>query len=149
MSNRGWTMRFVPQAVVYHTHPDTLSGYLRKKYKFAFWRVLALRKNPKKILHDSHTPQIMKFQLLFGPTLAVGMVSDFVFQTKLLATAFVCLAFLLSTVPFLWRALRKDFTVGLLSPALLATRSFAQFLGVSWGMIRFWKKQLRLIPHLQ
>ena len=46
MSARGWKMKFVPDAIVYHTHPDTLSRYLRKKYKFAFWRVLAVRKNP-------------------------------------------------------------------------------------------------------
>ena len=44
---RGWKMKFAPAAIVYHTHPDTLSKYLKKKYKFAFWRMLAVRKNPK------------------------------------------------------------------------------------------------------
>jgi hypothetical protein len=58
MSARGWQMRFVPQAIVYHTHPDTLSKYLRKKYKFAFWRVLAVSKNTSKGVKDSHTPQV-------------------------------------------------------------------------------------------
>ena len=66
MSARGWKMKFAPQAMVYHTHPDTLSKYLKKKYKFAFWRVLAVRKNPGKGIKDSHTPQIMKLQLLFA-----------------------------------------------------------------------------------
>ncbi len=42
MSARGWKMKFVPGAIVYHTHPDTLWRYLKKKYKFAFWRVLAV-----------------------------------------------------------------------------------------------------------
>ncbi len=40
MSARGWKMKFAPAAIVYHTHPDTLSAYIKKKYKFAFWRVL-------------------------------------------------------------------------------------------------------------
>ncbi|HWO31055.1 MAG TPA: glycosyltransferase, partial [Candidatus Acidoferrum sp.] len=30
MSTRGWTMKFVPAAIVYHTHPDTLWSYLSK-----------------------------------------------------------------------------------------------------------------------
>jgi hypothetical protein len=32
--------------VVYQTHPATFAHYLKKKRKFAFWRVLAVRKNP-------------------------------------------------------------------------------------------------------
>src|SRR5207248_8145856 len=62
MADHGWRMKFVPAAIVYHTHPETLCSYLKKKYKFAFWRVLAVRKNPRKTLKDSHTPQLMKLQ---------------------------------------------------------------------------------------
>ena len=73
MSARGWTMKFVPAAIVYHTHPDTFGKYLKKKYKFAFWRVLAVRKNPSKAVKDSHTPQLMKLQLLFAPALLLAL----------------------------------------------------------------------------
>src|SRR5882757_2724057 len=76
MSARGWTMKFVPAAIVYHTHPDTLLRYLKKKYKFAYWRMLAVRKNPRKGVKDSHTPQIMKVQLLFAPALLLAMAFD-------------------------------------------------------------------------
>ena len=72
MSARGWKMKFAPAAIVYHTHPDTLSRYLKKKYKFAFWRVLAVRKNPSKAVKDSHTPQLMKLQLLIRARAAAG-----------------------------------------------------------------------------
>src|SRR5882757_11067209 len=78
MSARGWTMKFVPAAIVYHTHPDTLLRYLKKKYKFAFWRMLAVRKNPRKGVKDSHTPQVMKLQLLFVPALVVAVVLDLI-----------------------------------------------------------------------
>lgn len=57
-------MVFIPEAVVYHTHPNTFYDYLKKKYKFAYWRMLALKKNPQKVVNDSHTPQTMKIQLL-------------------------------------------------------------------------------------
>jgi hypothetical protein len=52
------------------------------------------------------------------------------------ASVWVLAAFVLSTLPFTLRAIRKDVVVGLLSPALLAARSGAQVLGVSAGVIR-------------
>ena len=135
MSARGWTMKFVPAAIVYHTHPDTLWRYLSKKYKFAFWRVLAVRKNPTKTLKDSHTPQLMKLQLLFAPALLLAISRDLVVRPKVPASLLVCVAFLVSTLPFAWRAIPKDPIVGLLSPVLLAARACAQLLGVTAGVI--------------
>ena len=142
MSARGWKMKFAPDAVVYHTHPDTFSKYLKKKYKFAFWRVLAVRKNPSKGVKDSHTPQIMKLQLLFGPALLLAVVADLALHPRIPASALVVGAFVLSTVPFTLRALAKDRLVGALSPVLLAARACAQLLGVCGGLIyaRSWAK---------
>jgi cellulose synthase/poly-beta-1,6-N-acetylglucosamine synthase-like glycosyltransferase len=135
MSARGWKMKFAPTAVVYHTHPDTLAQYLRKKYKFAFWRVLAVRKNPSKAVKDSHTPQLMKLQLLFAPALLAAVAFDLSVRPLVPASLLVLAAFLLSTLPFVLRAIAKDPIVGLFSPALLAARSCAQVLGVTAGLI--------------
>jgi GT2 family glycosyltransferase len=135
MSARGWKMTFAPAAIVYHTHPDTLSRYLKKKYKFAFWRVLAVRKNPSKAVKDSHTPQLMKLQLLFAPALLLAVAFDLAVRSAVPASALVLAAFLVSTLPFALRAVRKDPIVGLLSPALLAARACAQVLGVIGGLI--------------
>jgi GT2 family glycosyltransferase len=135
MSARGWKMKFVPAAIVYHTHPDTFSRYLKKKYKFAFWRVLAVLKNPSKGVKDSHTPQTMKLQLLFAPALLVGVVFDLAVRPRVPASAIVLAGFLLSTLPFALRAIKKDPVVGLLSPVLLAARACAQVLGVGAGLM--------------
>lgn len=135
MSSRGWLMKFVPQAIVYHTHPATISSYLKKKYKFAFWRILAVRKNPAKGVKDSHTPQIMKLQLLFVPALLLTILFDLLVGWRVPVSGVVVIVFLLSTVPFALRALRKDPLIGILSPFLLAARSCAQMLGVVAGMI--------------
>lgn len=135
MSIRGWTMKFVPAAVVYHTHPDTLRRYLKKKYKFAFWRVLAVCKNRSKAMSDSHTPQLMKLQLLLAPALLLAVACDQLLHPKIPVSGVVLAAFLASTVPFVLRAMRKDFVVGLLSPALLAARACAQVLGVASGLM--------------
>jgi len=135
MSAHGWKMKFAPAAIVYHMHPSTLSRYLRKKYKFAFWRVLAVRKNPRKAVRDSHTPQLMKLQLLFAPALLVATAFDLVVRPAVPASLLVLGAFLLSTIPFMLRAIRKDPVVGLLSPALLAARACAQVFGVTAGLV--------------
>ena len=135
MSARGWKMKFVPDAIVYHTHPKTFSAYLRKKYKFAFWRVLAVRKNPAKGVKDSHTPQIMKLQLLFLPALLFAVVLDLSVRPRVSLLAIATGLFLLSTLPFAFRAVRKDFLIGILSPVLLAARSCAQMLGVAAGLL--------------
>ena len=135
MSGRGWKMRFAPKAIVYHTHPASLSRYLQKKYKFAFWRVLAVRKNPAKAAKDSHTPQLMKVQLLFLPAFLCALAYDLAARPSIPASLIVLAAFLVSTVPFTIRAMAKDPVVGLLASALLAARACAQMLGVSAGLI--------------
>ncbi len=93
MSARGWKMKFAPDAIVYHTHPETLSKYLKKKYKFAFLaRSFAVRKNRSKAMKDSHTPQVMKVQLLFAPALVMAVAFDLTLRPKVPAFAVVILA---------------------------------------------------------
>jgi glycosyltransferase involved in cell wall biosynthesis len=135
MSAHGWKMKFVPNAMVYHTHPNSFWRYLKKKYKFAFWRVLAVKKNPNKGIRDSHTPQLMKLQLLFGPALLSAVGVDLVVRWPLWATMSVCATFLITTLPFALRAITKDLAVGMLSPLILAARACAQVLGVMSGVI--------------
>jgi GT2 family glycosyltransferase len=134
MSAKGWKMRFVPEAIVYHQHPDTLMRYLKKKFKFAFWRVLAVRKNPGKAVKDSHTPQLMKLQLLFGPAIVMSLAADLIFRPAVSFSAVVAGAFLLTTVPFALRSATKDPVVGVISPFVLAARSCSQLLGVVSGV---------------
>jgi GT2 family glycosyltransferase len=140
MSARGWKMKFAPRAIVYHRHPTTFWAYLRKKYKFAFWRVLAVRKNPRKAVKDSHTPQLMKLQLLLAPALVAGLIVDVAVRPVVPVSLLVIAGFLVSTLPFAIRAFAKDPVIGLLSPALLAARACAQFLGVAAGLIHARRK---------
>jgi cellulose synthase/poly-beta-1,6-N-acetylglucosamine synthase-like glycosyltransferase len=135
MSARDWKMVFVPAAIVYHSHPDTLWAYLKKKHKFAFWRMLAVRKNPSKGVKDSHTPQIMKIQLLLPPLLVLTLGIDLFRHPPISLSALVIIGFLLSTAPFTLRAIERDAAVGWLSPLILAARSCAQAIGVVSGLI--------------
>jgi len=136
MSAKGWQMRFAPKAIVYHQHPDSLGRYLKKKFKFAFWRVLAVRKNPSKAVKDSHTPQLMKLQLIFGPVAVACFGLDLHLRPVIPMTAIAVGLFLVSTIPFTLRSALRDPAVGVISPMVLAARSFSQLCGVLAGVLK-------------
>jgi cellulose synthase/poly-beta-1,6-N-acetylglucosamine synthase-like glycosyltransferase len=138
MSARGWRMVFVQTAIVWHQHPTTSVSYLRRKVKFAFWRIPAIRATPGKMVRDSHHPQLMKLQLLFLPLFVAGLLSDLYgsFLIHPLSLVIVGL-FTLSTIPFALSAFRKDPIVGLLSPPILAARSCAQLIGITGGLLLY------------
>jgi len=133
LAKRGYKMIFNPRAIVYHKHPATITGYLKKKYKFAYWRVVAVQKNPEKVIKDSHTPQTMKIQVLFPPLLLGFAVLSMAYHGLSSIFYAVFLLFFATTLPFAIRSVQKDFVVGLLSPVFLFLRSFFQFLGVMCG----------------
>ena len=136
MSARGWKMMFTPTAIVWHQHPTTLASYLRRKAKFAFWRVPAVQNTPSKMVKDSHHPQLMKVQLLFAPALIAGLLSDLFTMCRIYPLSLVVIGlFFASTLPFALRAFGKDPVVGILSPAILAGRSCAQLIGLIGGTI--------------
>jgi GT2 family glycosyltransferase len=135
LANLGCKLLFNPQAKVMHRHPDRIGAYLKKKFKFAYWRMLSVKKNPNKILADSHTPQSMKVQLLLFPALVASALSAFVAPWFFKISLTVFLLALLTTIPFVFKALQKDVLIGCLSPGFLILRSGAQFLGVTLGML--------------
>lgn len=137
LSRAGHLMLFVPNAIVFHTHPNGVWIYLKKKYKFAYWRMLAVRKTPEKALKDSHTPQLMKLQLLFPPAIVFLLVllPFNLHLWPLPVSAFG--VFLLTCLPFLAKATAKDFPVAAVSPFLLLLRSFSQFCGVTNALAAF------------
>lgn len=135
MSNGGERMVYVPGAVVYHHHPDRWRAYFLKKYKFAYWRMLAVRKNPNKAIRDSHTPQLMKLQLLLAPATLATLAAGILYPPVLWMVAVLAAAFMASTIPFAIREGRRDAAVGLISPAALFARALYQFAGVAAGTV--------------
>lgn len=134
LSNKGYKMVFNPKAIVYHTHPDKLAAYLKKKYKFAYWRMLALKKNPGKAIKDSHTPQMMKLQILFPPLIIGSAILSLIFKPFALLLLPLFILFFLTTIPYTVKACKRDLAAGVVSPVLLLLRAAAQFCGVSFGI---------------
>ena len=136
MASAGARMVFRPDAIVYHRHPDRLGAYLRKKARFASWRVLAVRRNPGKAVSDSHTPQLMKAQAVVAPVIPMLAAAGAVAGPAGIAAWALAGAFAASTVPFARKAYRKDRAVGLASPVLLYLRGLAQGIGLVAGAVR-------------
>jgi len=126
LAHQGYRMVFVEGAYVYHQHPSTWSDYVRKKYKFAYWRAVAARLHPSKALQDSHTPTAQRVQLLVVPVsliflLGAGLAPSFAWMA-----AVGILAALLSMAPFIYKAWQRDPEVALLTPAFLFPRALVQ-----------------------
>jgi len=136
LSEKGYALKFNPNAIVYHSHPSSLGDYLRKKYVHAFWRVLLYKKHSGKAANDSYTPQLLKAQIGFlGLFLAFLALSAF--SQNLLFLALLCLVFFVfSTLPFVFFALRRGFFMGLASFFILLARDIAFIAGLAGGTIR-------------
>jgi glycosyltransferase involved in cell wall biosynthesis len=136
LANKGYKMVFNPKAVVCHRHPSTIKDYVKKKYKFAYWRLVSSMNNPTKVVNDSHTPQVMKLQVILSAFIILGVPFCFVFKSGFIFFISVLVIYCVSTLPFVIKASRKDIFVGLLSIFLLFLRSIAQFMGLMAGAHR-------------
>jgi glycosyltransferase involved in cell wall biosynthesis len=133
----GYRMIFHPDAKVFHTHSGTLDNYLKKKFRIGYWKALVLRRHPKKITRDSHTPQAVKFEMVFSMLFLISL-SLWPFKKVFGSLAlFSLIGFLAVISPFIIKLLRKDRVVALCAPFLLFGRAVSLSLGLMSGALRF------------
>jgi glycosyltransferase involved in cell wall biosynthesis len=135
LSHDGHKMVFNPNAVVYHKHSSSLMGYLRKKYKIAFWKAFLLKRHPGKMKTDTHTPQSLKIQMVLALSAFLG-IAGLIYQPMYYASALSLIVFFLSCIPFVLFALKRDPAVAFVSPFILFLRSLALSLGLGVGIIK-------------
>ncbi len=146
LAEDGLQMVFNPDAVVYHHFEDTLWGYIGKKLKNGFWRLVAVSRHPGKVFRDSHTPQVQKFQILL---MFSGILCALVglYQPAVLWGAVLALVLhQLSSLPFQVRLFRRDRMLSLVSLLLVPLRSFCIGLGLIGGgiaMVLGWRRHGR------
>ncbi len=125
----GGRLIFVPQAVVFHHHADSLRAYARKKFRIGFWKVHVLRLHPQKVVRDSHTPSSQRLQHLIFLLSLPCLAASFWRLPRILLLALMGV-FLVTTMPFSQRAWRNDRAVAVAAPFLLAVRTIS--LGLGW-----------------
>ncbi len=136
LAARGYQMVFQPDAVVYHRHSDNLPAYFRKKFHIGYWKAQVLRRFPGRAVQDSHTPQVLKLQLLLVALILASTAGLLLSRWSAALLLAAVLAFLLSTLPFVLKAWPKDTAVALAAPFLLFVRAAALGFGTAWGFVR-------------
>lgn len=138
LATMGCKMMFVPQAIVYHEHPDSFWKYFRLKIGRGYWRMVVYRRFPEKMVNDSYTPQSMKFQILLTFLLCCCLAL-FLLSGKIATALFMVLSvlFLLTSISFWKLAFSRGLLTGALAPAFLLLRAFALGSGALWGVLRW------------
>jgi len=137
MWEKGYRMVFNPQAKVYHTHTDSLLGYVKKKFRIGFWKALVLKEHPEKVVRDSHTPQSLKLEMVFSTLFLISLFLSPFHSSFLFLTGLSAMGFLTTITPFWVRAFRSDFFTALFSPFLLFLRSVSLSSGLMIGTLKF------------
>ncbi len=142
LAEKGYRLVFVPDAVVYHQHDNSLGEYLRRKYWIGYWKAFMLRWHPEKALGDSHTPLTQRVQMgvqgLAGLLAVLGLalaaftpVGGALLWAALAAQA----VFFATAVPFLLKLTQRDRPVVLVGPGLLVARALALGVGLAAGLV--------------
>jgi GT2 family glycosyltransferase len=135
LASKGCKMVFVPEARVHHLkHSNSLLAYWKKKFKIGYWKVLVHRRHPDKLIRDSHTPQVLKLQILLAGLGWLSLAAGLFWHPWLWTGAILALLFLFTTIPFTVKAWHRDRTVAAISPALLLVRSLALGTGFAVGL---------------
>ncbi len=137
LAQKGYRLVFASAAQVYHQHDHNLREYIRRKFFIGYYKALLTRWLPERLFKDSHTPQVLKVQMGLASLTAALLPAALFWTPARWGAGATALAFLLTALPFTWKALRKDLPVGLLAPFMLAVRALTLTAGFAAGQIHF------------
>lgn len=129
----GVRIEFAPEACTYHLHCGNALAYVRKKFRIARWKARVLRRHPVKMLSDSHTPQLVKLQMVLSCAvcLAAPACARGVWRPLVLALS----AYAGAIAPFVMHVARRDMAVALIAPGMLFVRDLALSAGLLSGAL--------------
>jgi cellulose synthase/poly-beta-1,6-N-acetylglucosamine synthase-like glycosyltransferase len=134
LAKAGHRLVFQPSAIVYHRHASSVAAYARKKFRIGYWKVLVHMRHPDKLLRDSHTPQILKLQILLLPLLMASGALALPWPSLWWAPVSVAVLLFASMVPLILQAWRADPAVPLVAPWLLLVRAVSLGTGFAAGI---------------
>ncbi len=145
LAEKGYRLVFTPDAVVYHRHNPTLRAYASRKYYIGYWKARLARSQPGRMVSDSHTPQVLKVQMLLAmaglASVAMAALAAPLNPTLsifgLFAVGVLALLFMATAIPFLAKTWRRDRAVTLPGVGLLWVRAIALSAGFAAGTIHF------------
>jgi cellulose synthase/poly-beta-1,6-N-acetylglucosamine synthase-like glycosyltransferase len=137
LAQKGYHLRFVPDASVWHTHPDTLWQYLRRKMRFGYWRALLYMRHTGKIGGDTHTDPALKLQFALVALCLLLALGGLVWRPAWIFVL-ICLAgFFVTSLPFVRWAWSRDRAVAIAWPLVTLLRVVLQGVGLTAGFARY------------
>jgi glycosyltransferase involved in cell wall biosynthesis len=135
LAHSGYKMIFVKEARVHHLgHARSVWAYWRKKFKIGYWKVVVCRQHPGKILRDSHTPQVLKGQIILAGLGGLCFPAGLLWSPMVWGIVVSGFLFLLTTLPFVLKTWERDPLAALVSPCLLLVRALALGTGFASGL---------------
>jgi GT2 family glycosyltransferase len=141
LARQGLRLVFTPEAQVFHLHDQSVGEYARRKYGIGYWKALVARRYPERIVRDSHTPQVLKFQIVLAAlTCGAGVVGIAgrvapALRRAWLLSGLCSLSFLASTLPFLAKVGRRSPALAVAGLFFLVVRSLALGVGFLAGAL--------------
>ena len=145
LAEQGQRLVYLPEAIVYHQHDQTIGEYFRRKYQIGYWKALVTRDHPTKLITDSHTPQILKGQMglaaLGGLLLFSQLVGKFRSRLTIALALAAWVLLLLSGQKFYQKLWQRDAPVLRIAPWLIFSRAWALGGGFLVGNITFFLRK--------
>lgn len=135
LAQKGYRLKFVPEATVYHRHLTNIQRYLKRKFTIGYWKMQLLHWHPGKTLNDSHTPASQRWQLLLAGPLAAALALSLFWPPGWWAMLGLSLAFGLTATPFLLWVARNDWPILSIALPMLLGRALAQVVGLGIGLL--------------
>jgi len=138
LAERGYALVLVRDAIVYHTHPESLVEFLRRKYRYAIWRAVIYARYPRKAASDTRTPLSQKMQIVLAFLLLPAIVGALFWNGFAWGVLALLAAFLATTLKFAARCWRASRSVALTAPAILLLSAYA---GGAGALVGFFKRR--------
>ena len=135
LAERGCMLVLARDAVVYHTHPESLAEYLRRKYRYAVWRAAVYARHPRKAASDTRTPPSQKLQVAIAAVLPLALIGALVWHSLAWLVAALLVGFVVTTLPFAARCWRASPLIGLVAPGTLWLAAYAGGAGALAGFL--------------
>lgn len=126
----GHVLKFNPDAIVYHLHPNSFAKYFKVKFTRGYWRMVVYRNYPEKAFKDTYTPVVLKLQTMAATLLPPVVLLSFAVPALWPAVLLMGAGIIVSSAAFSVKTFKKDRVIGLISPAVVLGRSVAFALGI-------------------
>lgn len=136
LSERGCRLVLVPEAITWHSHPESPVRYLWRKFQYARGRVNVYARYPRKAMSDQRTPMTQKVQPFIAYAFVPAFLGAFVWIGFIWLLAALVVLFLATTWDLMSYFGNRSRPLALLVPAVVWLSAYATGAGALLGLLQ-------------